>query len=255
MNLTNPVIAFLDPHYSSFFKQLRSDLPKELTKVHTVDTKKTWAFSLENRIAEVFRTQKTVKSYPNTVNPKYSCTMHAKYEFMLKAINENPFKTKYFCWLDAGLFRDMTVSRGPLKVAAFSLYLPPNFNDKKVSYNQVYKLNPELSVQDVFFRDYVTISGGFFIGKYNILSEWSSYYMHVIETLLSQGLMSTDQQVLTAICLNDTKACDAMQKYVPTGIYNPWFYLAYVCRDQGDMRRKELSIGASSHGKEYHGNT
>jgi len=74
------------------------------------------------------------------------CFSHTPVDFFLVqimqlAIRDNPFRTLYFCWLDIGLFRDLTVPLPPSPATAtvlppipagqrtFHLDLPPKFLD------------------------------------------------------------------------------------------------------------------------------
>ena len=238
LNLTNPVIAYMEAGYVAYFRQLRSHMPKHLTVVHTVNKEEMWAFSLKHRTAEVFHNQHVPASHPNNVIPAYSCAMHAKYELMLRSILENPHKTKYFAWQDIGLFRDLvhTNHNRPIRIDPYRIELPHRFNHNKVAYTAVHKLNRNLSLRNIFEKDVVWLCGCFFIGHASKIAEWSQDYMRAVEWLLRVGLMSTDQQVIVAMHSKESEveSIVQIQSYSSHGSeYNPWFYLGYLCRESG----------------------
>ena len=98
----NLMIAFVDNDVDiRYMTEIRSRLPPDRTLVIKVSQSEMWSFSLVPRIAAIFNHTGYPKYFPNTVLPRYSAAMHAKYEVMLRATTENPFRTRYFCWLDS----------------------------------------------------------------------------------------------------------------------------------------------------------
>ena len=104
----NPVIAFVDNDADfRYMTEVRSRLPPDRTRIVKVSQSEMWSFHLLSRIATIFNRADCPRYKPNTVEPMYSAAMHAKYEVIRQATAENPFRTRYFCWLDVGLFRDL----------------------------------------------------------------------------------------------------------------------------------------------------
>ena len=98
--------------------------------------------------------------------------MHAKYEVMQLAIVENPFNTLYFCWLDIGLFRDISQS-----TSQFSLYLPPNYKNNSVAYQEVYgSRDTKTSVADIINNNMVWVCGCFFVAEATVMYRWTQEY-------------------------------------------------------------------------------
>ena len=152
-----------------------------------------WSFGLVPEIARIFRKPGYPKHRPNTVVPNYSAAMHAKYEVMQSAIKENPFKTRYFCWLDIGLFRDLTdgdhdsiripnVPNDSLKFEQFStdrfsIYLPPGLEPSSVAYQQVWDdRNKDASVEQIVYENMVWVCGCFFIAEASVMYRWTEEY-------------------------------------------------------------------------------
>jgi len=131
-----------------------------------------WSFGLLPNITRIFAKPYYPKHYPNTVVPAYSAAMHAKYEVMQLAILENPFNTRYFCWLDVGLFRDIAESN-----ELFSLYLPPDLKNTSVGYQDVYGRDTMVtSVADIVRDNMVWVCGAFFIAEATAMFRWTQEY-------------------------------------------------------------------------------
>ena len=130
-----------------------------------------WSFGLVPKINQIFAKPGYPKHHPNTVVANYSAAMHAKYEVLQLAIEENPFNTRYFCWLDIGLFRDISNSK-----KQFSMHLPPNFKNDSVAYQQVYTLDPKASPQSIIYNNMVWVCGCFFVAEASVLYRWTLEY-------------------------------------------------------------------------------
>ena len=136
MNLTfffrqidNPVVAYFDDDtFFEAFRNIRNGDLANKTKIVKVDRKDLWAFKLMPKVTRIFSDPMYPKFQPNTVVPEYSCSMHAKYELMIKAINDNYFTTDDFAWIDIGLFRH----QDPSRTAPFRIGLPPKFNHSHI---------------------------------------------------------------------------------------------------------------------------
>ena len=239
--IRNPVIAFVDNELDfRYMTEVRSRLPPDRTLIFKVPQSEMWSFRLVPRIAAVVNQSKYPTHLPNPVDPRYSAAMHAKYEVMLRALSDNPFQTRYFCWLDVGLFRDLSDGidiREPnsTRGKTFSLELPPGFRKDSIAFNEVFRRDPNYSLRELVYAGYVWVCGCFFVGEVEVTGRWIAEYMYGVEQMLKLGQMSTDQQVIYFI-FNFLNPRTKIQTYRGDGRYNDWFHLAYVSREEG-MRR------------------
>ena len=225
--IQNPAIAYFERSEDiEYFKKLRNDLPINLTMIVKVSRDHLWAFGLRERIAKIYAQPNYPKHHPNTVIPNYSCVMHAKYEFMQNTTRSNPFKTRYFAWLDIGLFRDIAAKGEQIK-----LHLPASFDHTRVAYTEVFHRNVNESAGDIFRQNLVWLCRCYFIAERSVMQRWSAEYMQATELFLSHNLMNTDQQVLYAM-FNNRNTTDIIQTYKGTGKYNAWFHLGFLCTEQ-----------------------
>jgi len=139
-----------------------------------------WTFGLRSKIAQIFETGGNVRHYPNTVVPDFATAVNAKYEIVRMAVVENPFRTRYFCWIDAGYYREVvqSVEHGAL----FSVCLPPNFRSDSVAYMEVIKINKTLSAEDIVRDNINWVAGGFFVAQSNVMLLWADENMVSIYT-------------------------------------------------------------------------
>lgn len=162
--------------------------------------------------------------------------MHAKYEVMQLALKDNPFHTKYFCWLDIGLFKRLTSpkavrNRTLLKTAPrFRLELPYNFSSDSVAYTEVFTRKPNITLKTIVFRNEAWIGGGYFVGEHSVLYRWTEEYENATRRMLAHNLMSSDLQVVYYI-FNELDPKTKVQTYAGTdGRYNEWYHLGYISR-------------------------
>jgi hypothetical protein len=100
--------------------------------------------------------------------------MHAKYEVLRAAVEENPFKTRFFCWSDIGLFREVVTRRQ--KTQRFSLSLPRGFQSNSVAYQEYRPRDANASVRDIVYKNLIWVCGGFFVAEARVMYRWTAEY-------------------------------------------------------------------------------
>ena len=167
----NPVIAYFDDKNDmEYFNQIRAELPSNLTQTALVNRNELWSFGLYSKIKSLYRKPTYPKFHPNTVIPEYTCAVHAKYEVLLKALQENPFKTRHFSWVDIGYFRSLFVELTVIQ--PFTITKPPEYDPSKVSFTEINKLShSSQSLEEMFFKGLVWLAGGFFIGDITVMAK------------------------------------------------------------------------------------
>ena len=258
--LDNPLVAYFDqPSDVQLMRLYRRRHPANRTRIVLVDRRRTVSFGLfRPRIDAVFRQSGYPRREPNTANADYSAAMHAKYELMRRTVVENPFASRFYCWLDLGLFRDLLPphSEGENLVADVSnddadhetpirLRLPVGFQENRIAYTEVSEPRSypnALSIGDIVRHDYIWVCGCFFVGRADKMVTMSVEYMRAVDRMLNEGWMSTDQQVLYWMFHGDGRRLSTVSTEIQTyseregsrGRYNTWFYLAYLAKEAGD---------------------
>ncbi|ELT92801.1 hypothetical protein CAPTEDRAFT_214404 [Capitella teleta] len=241
--IQNPVIAYFELDEDiELFRRIRQHLPGNRTIINRIARSELWSFGLLDTIREIYNKPGYPKYHPGTVIPEYSATMHAKYELVHQAIRENPFKSKYFSWLDIGLFRSIWEGS---KQPEFELYVPPDFIETKIAYGEVFNRSKNVDAKKIFILNQEWVCGCMFIGRVDRLVKWAVRYMNATEDYLARGFMNTDQQVVYAM-VNEGAGQD-VQVYSKPAKYEAWFHLGYSCMEEGKKRKnrrvtKEISL-------------
>ena len=104
--------------------------------------------------------------------------MHAKYDVISRAANENYFHTNYFAWLDIGLFRDEANS-----TKNFILRLPKDFNSTTIAVNRVFNASMDVDISRIFKRQLDWICGCtcIFLGKRELIMKYAQQYKKAVD--------------------------------------------------------------------------
>lgn len=219
--ILNPVVAYVDTIESyDVFLQLRAKFGNR-SKVILVNRETFWSFGLLPNISRIYAQRGYPKHYPNTVRPEYSCAMHAKFEVLSMSIKKNYFRTKYFSWLDIGLFRNDIGNQ------TFGLAVPKKFNNTTVAYSSVRKFTATTNLKTIVYSNMVWVSGAFNLGHWDVLLKFCDEYRLFVLSSIRDNLISTDQQMIYGMYVKSSK----MKPSVQIQDYSSgWFALGYICR-------------------------
>ncbi|GAB1604994.1 uncharacterized protein LOC106879582, partial [Argonauta hians] len=227
--ILNPIVFFTDsPAILLNFKKMRSPNLVNLTKLVLVNRTDLWAFGLKPEIARIFSQNDYPKFYPNTVMPDYSCVMHAKYELLKQSIQQNYFHTDYFMWIDIGYFRYEVK-----KTEKFRLILPKGFDVRSVAFSLVCDFR-NLSLKQIIWQNIVWVAGGANVGRSDVLLRFCDDYMASVKRVLSQNLMSTDQQIIYAMNIYKNWSSVRLQ-FCHAG----WFCLGYLSKYTWEQHQQQ----------------
>ena len=199
----SPVYAFFaDDADITKFREIRGSIPASLTKIVKVNLSDTWAFSHYQVIKQTFLNRNMTES-ESTKKASYSCVMTAKYDFVLQAIRDNAFGTRYFSWMDYGYMRSLVkksiVKKSIVKKSnsSMSLRLPPQFNRSRVAYTKYGgSFTTKLTMQELISKNRYWYLGGFFLGSYDLLPKMVAQYRSTVTVMIKGGWVGTDEHAL-----------------------------------------------------------
>ena len=200
------------------------------TRVIRVHRSQLKSFRDVEKIRTIFRDPQYPRHPPNTVIPEYPCTQHAKYEFILEALEKNYFPSKYIAWLDIGYFRYLIERR-----RSFYIVTPPGMDESKVAMNEVARPDWSLDPSDVFRGNLVWVGGGMSISTRPVFRRFVEEYTRSVDAFLEQGLSNTDQQVIYSMFTHihnvSHKLTTSIQTYswALDDLGDCWFYLGFLC--------------------------
>ncbi|XP_055345344.1 uncharacterized protein LOC129593164 [Paramacrobiotus metropolitanus] len=180
------------------------------------------------------------RKYPEkNVTAQLMAIWHAKWRFIISAINENVFTSEYFIWCDIGSFRQ------PRHLPQLK-HFPDAERTKSVlrDRHQVYLLLTEPFPASVTFRrdsqlaedtalraavSQLHIGGTLAAGHRDAWRMWERAYYPLLEQLLAAGIHAgQDQVVMNAIALKYPQLVHLIKpKAYFGGTGNPWFYFQY----------------------------
>ena len=107
LKVKSPMVIFVDESLKDFVEENREGLP---TKIVTEPLESTPYYYLNDRIQEVITTDEYKKRIlsPNRLECKlslYNVIIFSKFPWVKRVIEDNPFNSEYFMWMDAGLSR------------------------------------------------------------------------------------------------------------------------------------------------------
>ena len=262
--LLNPLVFYTEvPELRDLLERERSVVAGRAMTSARVDLRnRTRAFLFERstlhsfrhylpRIRDILRNPPYPRFNPNTVVPEYGATMHAKFDVLERAIRANYFNSKYFAWIDVGVFRDvgesgvtaaLTIGASlPLRpVAQFGLLLPPQFDERRVASGEVFELNFTLTPEQIVAHNGVWVCGCMFAAERRVMLRFAEQYAAAVEAMHERALSSTDQQVFYSMYTNTGRSWlpgspVEVQPFIRDLNHcsmNQWFFFAYLCKEQ-----------------------
>ena len=196
------------------------------TLIRVIERKNLWVFSLLNTTEAVCQRGDSICD--RHISAEYPLAMHVKYELLYRTILTNPYRTKYFAWVDIGYYRKYLN-----KTEHFIIELPKGFEKDKIAYGDVSRLWGSANNREQLSKDEKRIAGGFFIGMLEPLLRWSVEYLDYMYYLLTEkNVVLTDQKLINNVLSNHNprhnRLSSGLQLYNGSG--NPWFYLGLVSR-------------------------
>lgn len=107
LSLPYDKIVYTEPRFvdeiSKIHQLLRGPSAEGRLKIRSLNIEDVPTWPLYDKFKQGFINNpvRNGESYKNT--PTYSCLVNAKHDFMSQVIEENPFESSHFCWVDFGL--------------------------------------------------------------------------------------------------------------------------------------------------------
>ena len=102
-----PMIIYVEPQLVDIVKEIRGSLPTKIIPQILGTIPLLWSIPFVEQILQSPQ-WKAHQKHPNDLvnrSPAYAPVIHSKMVYMINAIEENPFNTDMFFWIDAGLSR------------------------------------------------------------------------------------------------------------------------------------------------------
>ena len=201
LQINRPIIFFIQPNISKIIKEKR---PKEY------QNKTIW---IEKNFCSLYSYKHYLKQFKETYiidKAKYKHTVDLyiiwseKMNFLKESIEKNYFKSKYFFWVDAGLFQKENMEKYINNWPSIDKIK----NDSRVILNGIREIKKEELdklmnfdniTHDKFMNDF-NVAGGFFGGRSDYIIKFIKYYYEILELFYNhKKYIGTDQNIFAIV--------------------------------------------------------
>ena len=180
-----PLACFCSRDVEAYFRREILGIYQNVVLVDVLDLSETWTYQTYQRVAN----EVGELDLPNSRNPEkdtkeYLLLMNAKTEYMVRAIEKNPFESTHFAWIDFNIFH---ILQGSPEKAAYWLdtlsrrQLPPYFLTLPGCWSKDL-VNEQFLMNDICWR----FCGGFFLGSHQRIFEFHREYTTHFENFLRE---------------------------------------------------------------------
>lgn len=170
------IIDFKDSYYYRYYDKMKEILENDYYK---------------NKIKDPKRVE--------CVLPEYNIIQYSKFHYLKIAIKENPFKSDYFFWMDAGcsrFFFDVDISK-PYPSQNVTAYLnnnPTKFIIQKRQDLEIFPID-----ENFIWKSDNLLSGGIFGGGVTVINKISEYVEDVVINIMFANRNINNEQLALAI--------------------------------------------------------
>ena len=192
-NTIYKILEFSDFYTSNYNWDYDYDIDIEKVKGHTIELYKIW---------------------------------NEKIHFINRVIDENPFKSEYFMWLDIGCFRNKNVLNDFLSFPSYNAFIP-----NKIIIPLIYKYDDDIkkNINDVDCRfRHKNYIGGLFAGDIQSLRKFKNKHIEMLEIFKKNKIFAgKDQSIYNFIVLQNTHLFHLLNAHDVHPNYDPWFCFHY----------------------------
>ena len=204
LQINKPIVFYIEPSLLNTIKEKRPKI---------YENKTIW---IERNFSDLYAYKHDLKKFQETYiidKAKFKHTVDLyiiwseKVNFLNESIEKNYFNSKYFFWVDAGLFRDENKKQ---MIPYYNNWpsLEKIEKDPRVKLNGIRKISKEeldklmnfdSYTHNKFMNDY-NVAGGFFGGRTDYLIEFRKLYYEILELFYKhKKYIGTDQNLFTIV--------------------------------------------------------
>ena len=195
LTLPYPLVIFIEPDDTELFEFITEKRKNNIHKTHIRKEflKDTYFYKYLDRISELQNVYHIYNGHLHHETPLYIIINNNKFHFIDLAIEENPFQSSHFIWMDFGInhvaettnhIHDWIVSiPDKIRQLCINPYVEPIENDKTT-----------------FHNIYHHIAGGLFSGNIEYLQKYSQAFKDKTLQIYNENWWQVDEAVMTIIC-------------------------------------------------------
>lgn len=186
--------------------------------------------------------QQNLDRESNIHSPLLYCIWNAKPWMLQTVAEQNPFRSDFFLWVDAGSFRQGSFQNWPSidrLSHIFDKIVPDQYKQMILGLVSC----PDANDQDLTFSlvDHDMIQGGFFAGKKEAISNFAGHFYAIHDRLIKKGLfVGKEQTLLNRLVLEKPDLYIAIDTRQSCG--DPWFFFQQVLAMEEDDQCNSVLI-------------
>jgi hypothetical protein len=223
LKVKSPMVIFVEDSLKEFVEKNRGNLP---TKIITQPLKEVPYYYLNDKIRQILTGEnfKEKISVPSRIECKmslYNVIIFSKFLWVKRVIEENPFGSEYFMWMDAGLSRffnphGVFIDKSYPSESALESLLD---NKDRVLIQASMDFYPDLvnsqKYNDEYFWDSRSwVMAGLWGGGSKILSKFCDMIDNILqEKLIKRGIINNEQIVMAYVYKINTNMFTVFENY------------------------------------------
>lgn len=205
--LPAPMVIYVEPSLAGLVRTIRGDLPTRIIPQSYMETPLAWSTPYIEQIQNSIEWRQYAKNPKDLCNRSapYITLMHDKVAWLWNTIEENPFGTDLFFWMDGGLSR-FWQTMDPRATEPHPRFLRNLRRDQKI-YCQVggYKeemlrrglMGPKFTTDELIGNNENIIMGGFYGGPATVVRHLCEFSMRFyVKELLQKNRVDNDQPAI-----------------------------------------------------------
>ncbi len=246
LSLDDYMVIYTEPQYLEFVAKHRQPYPHK-TQIVCMTLQDLPYFKYRKHILDImldanFQKDLVEPICPEVRAPFYDVIMWSKVPLVVKTLEENPFNTTHFVWLDFGIHAHM------LQESMLSKPLLNAVPDKIKLLCCSYPISEDLDIQSFYKAHAVRLVGAIISGKGEAFRTLYEYLEEEIQNAFAQRVVGSDQSLLTVIFLKHPELFQLHYGDFPEVIINYYqvvqnrdfiWSMALSCKNRGDIEAFE----------------
>lgn len=223
LKVKSPMVVFVDESLKEFVEKHRKGLP---TKVITQSIEEIPYYFLNGKIQKVLDDEnfKSKIGAPQRVECKmslYNVVIYSKFPWIKKVIEENPFNSDYFMWIDAGLSRFFdqhgVSTKNPYPSESAEETLIDNKDSVLIHTSMSYYpdlVNASTCTEEYFWDARTWVMAGLWGGGSEVLAKFCDMMDEVLQNkMLKNGVINNEQNAMAYLYKNNDDMFAVFENY------------------------------------------
>lgn len=191
LKLEIPIIIFTEANILDRIKELRPKEFDNITKIITVDLEDTLFYKDIHRLKNNLNKFKITNINTEKDTPLYFIVNNNKFYFISQSIEQNPFDSSHFLWMDFGICHNVK----NINQIRRWIHSVPN----KIRQMEINPYIENISYKEYFKTIYHNVAGSLFSGSIENLKQYCELFNHKWDQILNEEWCQLDEAIMTIV--------------------------------------------------------